>query len=230
MLDIDAMQAPSKFSQTEIDHRARVGRPTSEQVGEVDRRILAAAADLFLQFGFDATSCGEVATRAGAGKASIYARYANKDVLFASAIDYILEQASEQSNVFQEELSPYQRLMAVGRRVLIGALQPEAISLVRLLLTTAYRRPDVTARAGAALRGLAVRRIAEAIAGVEAAALDAVQPAVPIAVEFIEQVVLPCQLQVLFGEELVSVTDKAFMRIDQEADRLEKSGALEKWR
>jgi AcrR family transcriptional regulator len=49
----------------------RIGRPPTELAGEVEARILEAAAQVFLERGFSAASIGEIAEAARAGKPTI---------------------------------------------------------------------------------------------------------------------------------------------------------------
>ena len=123
-------------------HR-RGGRPSADQAGEVDRRILDAATDLFLRLGFDTTSCDQVVAQAGAGKASLYARYANKEELFAAVVRRMVDRTLVPSTTVPWHLSVHERLRAVGHSLLDHALAPEAVALMRVVVTTAHRMPDL---------------------------------------------------------------------------------------
>ena len=81
------MQAESKTRpKAPTEPKRRGGRPSAALAGDVDRRILDAAQRLFLAQGFDLTNCEQVVAEAGAGKASLYARYANKQELFTAVV------------------------------------------------------------------------------------------------------------------------------------------------
>ena len=54
-----------------------------------DARILTAAAQLFLDRGFDAMTIDAVAERAGVGKATVYRRWASKEDLAAAAVQHL---------------------------------------------------------------------------------------------------------------------------------------------
>ncbi|HVW41213.1 MAG TPA: TetR/AcrR family transcriptional regulator [Amycolatopsis sp.] len=60
------------------------GRPRDP---EVDRRVLAAAAEVFGEDGWGKFTVDAVARRAGVGKASIYLRWPNKKALLTSALE-----------------------------------------------------------------------------------------------------------------------------------------------
>jgi len=57
----------------------------------VERAILDAALDLFLEVGFDAMSIGSVAERAGVGKTTIYRRWRSKEELIVATISSLYE-------------------------------------------------------------------------------------------------------------------------------------------
>ncbi|MGB6890492.1 MAG: helix-turn-helix domain-containing protein, partial [Xanthobacteraceae bacterium] len=64
----------------------RAGRPSREFAGEVDQRILDAARRVFLERGLAGASIDEIAATARAGKPTIYARYPDKEALFAAVV------------------------------------------------------------------------------------------------------------------------------------------------
>jgi AcrR family transcriptional regulator len=68
--------------------RPRRGRPRDP---DADERILAAAVELMLEQGVDATTVDEVATRAGVGKATVYRRWASKEELALDALSRVID-------------------------------------------------------------------------------------------------------------------------------------------
>src|ERR1700756_2179714 len=64
----------------------RSGRPRRELAGEVDERILDAARRVFLERGLAGASIDEIAAIARASKPTIYARYSDKEALFAAVV------------------------------------------------------------------------------------------------------------------------------------------------
>ncbi|MCX6397665.1 MAG: TetR/AcrR family transcriptional regulator [Propionibacteriales bacterium] len=64
----------------------RKGRPRD---ASADERILAAAAELILQRGYDNMTVDEVAARAKAGKATVYRRWAGKEDLAFAALEQL---------------------------------------------------------------------------------------------------------------------------------------------
>ena len=60
-----------------------VGRPREARA---DRAIRSATLELMAEHGVQALTMGDVATRAGVGKATIYRRYRSKDELVTDAV------------------------------------------------------------------------------------------------------------------------------------------------
>ena len=78
-------RSPATKSHPAARVAVRCGRPPRELAGEVDERILEAARKVFLERGFEGASVEEIAEAARSGKPTIYARYPNKQALFAAA-------------------------------------------------------------------------------------------------------------------------------------------------
>src|SRR5215469_1860277 len=84
---MDAMdKTPAKPKHLGKPGAVRYGRPPRERAGEVEARILEAARHLFLEHGLAGTSMEEIATRARAGKPTIYARFPSKEALFTAVV------------------------------------------------------------------------------------------------------------------------------------------------
>lgn len=116
-----------------------------------------------LKRGYDGTSCDQVALDARAGKASIYARFANKQALFSAVVDNMLARSFAQDDVAVETLLR-DRLAAVGMRVLTDALHPDAVALLRLVVAELPRFANSGLRADQLVWRAGVRRVAAAIA------------------------------------------------------------------
>ena len=76
---MDSVEQPA----TDEPVRRGRGRPRDP---ETDKRIVAAAADLMLQRGFDRMTVDDVAARAGVGKATVYRRWPSKQDLAVEAM------------------------------------------------------------------------------------------------------------------------------------------------
>lgn len=128
----------------------RGGRPTRAAAAERDERLLEIATALFMEQGFDATSMDGLAEAAAVGKATIYARWADKTALFADVLRRRILQVYE---AIEEEFRAAPRgnlettLHRVAARLLEKSLAPEAVALGRILSAQGPRFPDLAALA-----------------------------------------------------------------------------------
>lgn len=208
--------------------RGRGGRPPSGRAGEVGGRILDAAGRLFLARGFEGTSCDQVAALARAGKASIYARYPNKEALFAAVIGRDMERGLAAADRAPPELPLRDRLIAAGTSIVEHALRPDAVALMRLIIAEAARFPELASRADAIGREGGVRRVAEVIA-CRSTSTDAIERAMAPAAGFIEPVLVPLQMRALLGDDLGGLRCGAARRIEATIAMLTAAGSLDGW-
>ena len=211
-----------------IVRQGRGGRPAAKDAGDVDRRILDAATRLFRQLGFDATSCEQVAAQAGAGKASLYARYANKEELFSAVVHDSVERTLAPAADLPLDLPLHARLRAVGRSILTHSLQPDVVALMRAVLSTAHRMPELARLADQIGRERAIQHVAASIVGKTADPKDASR-ALLVADKFIELVFVPAQMRALVGDDPVELERAAVRRLDDSIDLLTKGGWLDGW-
>jgi AcrR family transcriptional regulator len=122
----------------------RSGRPPRELAGEVEERILDAACKIFLSRGFEGASIDEIAETARSGKPTIYARFPNKQALFAAAVmrQLLLKKARMASYVPVGKTAE-ERLTSLGVTLLTGALTSEWVELIRLAVAETRRFPDI---------------------------------------------------------------------------------------
>jgi len=205
--------------------RGAGGRPPADRAGDVEARLLAAATRLFLERGYDGTSCDQVALDAGAGKASIYARYANKHALFCAVIDNMLGRTSIHAEL-PLEMPLCERLAAVGMLVLHDALRPDALALLRLVVSELPRFSSTDTRPAQLLWQAGVQRVAQTIA---LRAPDAIERAVALAEQFTEMVLMPPLMRALLGEPAAPLREAAPGRIEVAIATLAASGALQDW-
>ena len=71
---------------TDKSRRHSGGRPSHGDAIKRDERLIAIAASMFMERGFEGTSIDAVAEAAGVGKATLYARYKDKGELFAAVL------------------------------------------------------------------------------------------------------------------------------------------------
>ena len=210
--------------------KRRGGRPTAAQAGDVDRRLLDAAQRLFLTQGFDLTNCEQVAAEAGAGKASLYARYANKEELFTAVVHQSVNAMLSQNGApIPVDLAVTERLRIVGNVILSHSLQPRVVALMRVVITTAYRLPELAKLTNAIGSDRGIDLAAQAIAGDQAATADALERALPTATKFIEMVFVPFQMRAIMGDDLTALLAEAPTAIEDAVALLSAGGWLEGW-
>lgn len=131
---------------TTEERRSRAGRPTRAAAAERDERLLAIAAAMFMEHGFEGTAMDRVAEAANVGKATLYARYGDKGALFTAVLRRrILELyeplEAEAAATAGMALGPSLQRIAEG---LLGKLTtPGAVSLGRIMSAQAPNFPDL---------------------------------------------------------------------------------------
>lgn len=114
------------------------GRP--RDVG-ADARILAAATDLILERGFDATTVDEVALRAQVGKATVYRRWARKEDLAVAAMQALYSRELEQPDTGTLRGD----LMASYSAVVAFSSSPVGRAYLRTTIAESIRDPRISA-------------------------------------------------------------------------------------
>jgi TetR/AcrR family transcriptional regulator, mexJK operon transcriptional repressor len=106
--------------------------------------ILDAAAELFVQYGYDGASTEMIAERAGVSRQTIYNQFANKEALFlAIAEDVVREVVSPLGEAVEQGADLRETLLALGRRMLTTLLQPKLLGLCRITTLEAERFPEL---------------------------------------------------------------------------------------
>lgn len=217
------MQSPSTSKAPA--KRGRGGRPPASRAGEVDRRILDAATQLFLRDGYDATSLDRIAARANAGKASLYVRYSTKQALFTAVIRRMVDRTLVPSADVPSHLPAEARLRETAHRLLEHALVPEAVALMRVCMSIAPRMPDLARLVDGIGREGGIAQVARAIAG-GGATPEQVAQARPAAEQFIDMVFIPHQMRALVGDDRELLRETAPRRVDDAIVLLRNAGKL----
>ena len=128
--------------------KPRGGRPNRAAATERDERVLAIATDMFLERGFDATSMDGIAEAAAIGKATLYARYADKGTLFADVLRRRIYQVygpleEEFKGLLDGNPDLELTLRRLASRLIEKSTTPESITLGRILTTQGPRFPDL---------------------------------------------------------------------------------------
>ena len=108
--------------------------------------VLDAAVELFLSEGFDRTSMDAVAARAGVSKTTVYAHFADKVELFRA----VTERSGASLDVDLDEVmhasaqDPEERLALILFKILEATAAPQYLAFLRVMVTEAVRRPELT--------------------------------------------------------------------------------------
>ncbi|MFC3533630.1 TetR/AcrR family transcriptional regulator [Vogesella facilis] len=97
--------------------------------------IVAAAAAVFIERGFEAASMAEIASRAGGSKATLYSYFPSKEELFLMVMRYLAEERMQQAFarlVPSDDLAG--ALQAFGENLLLNVLSPELAALRGIVL------------------------------------------------------------------------------------------------
>src|SRR5271155_3050284 len=124
----------------------RSGRPPRALAGEVEERILDAAAKVFIERGFEGATVDEIADVARAGKPTIYARFPGKEALFHAVMARnVREITSRFERIAPTGATIEERLTSIGIGILRKVLVTETVGLMRAGVAEAHRFPDVAA-------------------------------------------------------------------------------------
>ena len=132
-----------KQTSATLPRAARWGRPRRGCAGEVDDRILGAAAKVFLDRGFEAATIDQIADQAQASKPSIYARYANKEAIFSAVIAQKIQESLHWETVEARGATAEERLKAIASALLESALASDMVALMRSTIAEARRFPHL---------------------------------------------------------------------------------------
>jgi TetR/AcrR family transcriptional repressor of mexJK operon len=132
------------------------------------QRIIAAAREALLEKGCDGVSMDEAASRAGAAKQTVYARYVSKDALFLAVV-YSIQGKMLSAVSVGGPLAIRDRLRRIARELLDLVLDPSILSLSRIALGASYWFPKL----GHSIYGARIRELHEILADIiERAAKD----------------------------------------------------------
>jgi TetR/AcrR family transcriptional regulator, mexJK operon transcriptional repressor len=140
------------------------GRPSREAAALLAGSILDAATEAFLRDGFAATSMEAIAAGAGVSKRTLYARYPDKAALLQATVSRMIGNWLPDLDAALGQSRLEDALIAVARRMLDAAIEPQSLGLYRLLVAEAGRIPDLGLLLMQAGAGAGVQRIAALLA------------------------------------------------------------------
>lgn len=121
----------------------RPGRPKASEIEQRRQRILSAAGETFLRFGFDGTTMDAVAEAARISKRTLYARYPDKAALFNAVLRDLINRWLVPIDRFQSQPGQLEEtLLALARYMTTFALTPQCVSINRIIISEAQRWPE----------------------------------------------------------------------------------------
>ncbi|WP_018237373.1 TetR/AcrR family transcriptional regulator [Ensifer sp. BR816] len=119
--------------------KAKSGRPAVRR-----EALLQAAAEVFFEQGYAATSIDAIIERAGGSKRNIYNEFGNKEGLFAAIVTENSDKVLSTLGI--EEIERHdlrETLTAFGRHLLAVYMSPAVIGIYRIAVTEANRFPHL---------------------------------------------------------------------------------------
>jgi AcrR family transcriptional regulator len=126
--------------------RKRIGRPGRRESQALISGILVAAAALFREQGYAATSIEQIARATGSGKQTIYRRFGGKERLFQAVME--AHSARVAARVSRSAVGGHSllALRRTTRAMFDHMLSGESVALHRILVAEAVRFPDLVLR------------------------------------------------------------------------------------
>ena len=90
-----------------------------------------------------------------------------------------------------------ERLQILGNAILVHALQPDVVALMRVVIATAHRLPELAQLNDSIGRDRGVLLSAQALCGAQAASQALIDHALPTAAKFIDIAFVPFQMRAL---------------------------------
>lgn len=110
------------------------------------RQILEGARAVFLEFGFDGASMGEIARAAGVSKGTLYVYFADKNSLFCEIVEQESLVQGMLSFDFVADRGIEATLQAFGNAYIGLICNPRGASAIRTVMAIAERMPDIGRR------------------------------------------------------------------------------------
>jgi TetR/AcrR family transcriptional repressor of mexJK operon len=124
-------------------------RGTDPRILRSRAAIMQAAAALFLDKGYSATTMDEIAEAAAVSKRTVYNNFADKQALFRqvvmAAAEIVEQFTADAAAQLTDPADLPAALTALARRLAVTATNPRVVRLRRLLIGEAHRFPDLAA-------------------------------------------------------------------------------------
>jgi AcrR family transcriptional regulator len=106
--------------------------------------MLDAAAEVFLEKGFERTSLSDIVDRSGGSRSTLYEQFGNKEGLLRAMIEQVTGEVWELV-AREKDAGPFteEGLVDLGIRFLRAALAPKGIAVFRILVAEGSRLPEI---------------------------------------------------------------------------------------
>ena len=131
----------STMNKTKKAPTRRGGRPSLKQAADIQVRILDAAEEHFLQDRFSATSIEAIAKQASTSKATVYARFNNKEALFIAVSNRVL--STHFAPIVLDSGSLQERLKDLALHMLDALLDPKTLRMYNIIVAESERFPEL---------------------------------------------------------------------------------------
>lgn len=140
------------------------GRPTPEDVLEIENRLLEASLEEFLEYGYGRASLDRIVKRARVSKTTLYSRYASKEELFRAIVYQQINNIDPGSllRVDSDSFNLEDGLKSYANKMLEINLQGEMLGVNRLINSESGRFPELGAASAERTR-LGIERISRFI-------------------------------------------------------------------
>ena len=141
------------------------GRPTQAEAVAIEYRLRQSAIEAFVDNGFEGTTMEAVAVAAGITKRTLYAKYADKQSLFAAVIPQALADMpflGVAIDVPDGDLGDSLRKMA--HQIILRLVDPQAVKLRRLAVLEADRIAELDPVVGADMWSTSLQSIVQLLA------------------------------------------------------------------
>lgn len=121
------------------------GRPKSDDVAAIEKRILDAALDEFITHGYGGTSLRRIVNVARISKTTLYSRFSSKEQLFRAIMRQQIDRISAVTSLKAESERPdlEQGLKTYARRTLEFSLKGDLLEINRLIYSESHRFPEL---------------------------------------------------------------------------------------
>jgi AcrR family transcriptional regulator len=162
--------------------------------------LLQAAAEVFFEQGYAATSIDAIIERAGGSKRNIYNEFGNKEGLFSAIITENADKVL--STLAIEEIEGHdlrETLTVFGQRLMVGYMSPTLLGIYRMAVTEANRFPDLVKSFYEQGPGRATSQLAKVLEGAKKRGEIRVNDCPRVAGHFVGMIRDNLHLQVVLG-------------------------------